>query len=112
VDGRVLRGAHGGAGEIGHLPLGRAGEPCRCGVADCVEPEASGSGLARHARELDIAPADASGVFAAAAAGDDRARVLLERMVDRLGATIGAAVSLLNPDVVVVGGESERRASP
>jgi glucokinase len=112
VDGRVLRGANGGAGELGHLPLGRAGEPCRCGVRDCVEPEASGSGLARHARELDITPTDAAGVFAAAAAGNDRARALLDRMVDRLGATIGAAVSLLNPDVVVVGGGIGQAGEP
>ncbi|HKQ56617.1 MAG TPA: ROK family protein, partial [Candidatus Eisenbacteria bacterium] len=51
VEGRVFHGARGGAGEIGHLPLGR-GAACRCGVTDCVEPDASGSGLAAQARAL------------------------------------------------------------
>jgi glucokinase len=104
VDGRVLYGAWGGAGEIGHLALGRTGAPCRCGVPGCVEPEASGSGLAAQARTLGLIPADARAVFAAAAGGDPRARALVADMTDRLGATIGAAVSLLNPEVVVVGG--------
>ena len=104
VDGRVFRGARGGAGEIGHLPLGRGGVPCRCGVADCVEPEASGSGLGAHARAWGMTPAEARTVFAAAAAGEPRAVAVVATMVDRLGATIGAAVSLLDPEVVVVGG--------
>ncbi len=104
ADGRVLRGAWGGAGEIGHLPLGRGGTPCRCGVTDCVEPEASGSGLGARARSMGMEPAEARTVFTAAAAGDPRARALLEVMADRLGAAIGAAVSLVNPEVVVVGG--------
>jgi glucokinase len=104
VDGRVFHGAFGGAGEIGHLPLGRNAAVCRCGVTDCVEPDASGSGLAAQARALGWQPAEARTVFAAAAAGDRRARALLETMADRLGAMIGAAVSLINPEVVVIGG--------
>ena len=104
VDGGVLRGAWGGAGEIGHLALGRGDVACRCGVPGCVEPEASGSGLARHAREAGWSPAEARTVFAKAAAGDERAAALVESMADRLGAVIGAAVQIVNPDVVVVGG--------
>jgi glucokinase len=103
VDGRVLRGAHGGAGELGHLPLdGRF--VCRCGVPGCAEPECSGSGLVARAREEGLEAADAAAVFAAAGAGDPRATRLIERMTDRLGALIAAAVLLLDPEVVVVGG--------
>ena len=103
VEGRILRGAHGGAGELGHLPLdGRYA--CRCGVSGCVEPECSGGGLVARAREAGLAAADAEAVFAAAAAGDARAARLIERMTDRLGALIAVAVQLLDPDVVVVGG--------
>lgn len=104
VDGRLLRGAWGGAGELGHLALGRGEVPCRCGIPGCVEPDASGSGLARHANRAGLATTDAHTVFAAAAAGEPRARALVESMADRLGAAIGAAVNLVNPDVVVVGG--------
>ena len=104
IDGRPLRGAHGGAGELGHVPLGRHGIPCRCGVADCVEPEASGSGLARAARESGLGELDAAGVFASAAAGDATARELVSGFIDRLGAVVGTVVNVLNPDVVVIGG--------
>jgi len=104
ANGAVFHGAWGGAGEIGHLPLGRGGTPCNCGVANCVEPEASGSGLASLARAWGMEPADARTVFAAAAAGEPRARAAVANMADRLGAAIGAAVSLLNPEVVVLGG--------
>jgi glucokinase len=48
--------------------------------------------------------ADAAAVFSAAAAGDLRATRLIERMTDRLGALIAAAVQLLDPEVVVIGG--------
>jgi glucokinase len=103
VDGRLLRGAHGGAGELGHLPLdGRF--PCRCGVPGCAEPECSGSGLVARAREAGLEVADAEAVFAAAAAGEGRAVRLIERMADRLGAQVATAVLLLDPEVVVVGG--------
>ena len=103
VDGHVLRGAHGGAGELGHLPMdGRF--PCRCGVPGCVEPECSGSGLVARAAEVGLVVSDAAAVFAAAAAGEPRATRLIERMTDRLGALIAAAVQLLDPEVVVVGG--------
>jgi glucokinase len=103
VEGRVLRGAHGGAGELGHLPLdGRF--PCRCGVPGCVEPECSGSGLVARAAEAGLAAPDAATIFDAAAAGDLRAVRLIERMTDRLGALIAVAVQLLDPGVVVIGG--------
>ncbi|NOT34923.1 MAG: ROK family protein, partial [Candidatus Eisenbacteria bacterium] len=45
IDGRVHRGAWGGAGELGHIPLGDGALECACGVPGCVEPEASASGL-------------------------------------------------------------------
>jgi glucokinase len=103
VEGRVLRGAHGGAGELGHLPMdGRF--PCRCGVPGCVEPECSGSGLVARAREAGLVVPDAAAVFAAATAGDQRATFLIERLTDRLGALIAAAVQLLDPEVIVIGG--------
>lgn len=104
IDGRVVHGAFGGAGEAGHLPLGSGEHPCRCGVANCVEPEASASGLLRQARASGLEVADAADVFAAAARGDAVAVRLVDRMADRLGAVIAVVVNLLNPDVVTIGG--------
>lgn len=51
VDGRLMRGAHGFAGEIGHMVVRADGQPCPCGQRGCWERYASGSGLGRLARE-------------------------------------------------------------
>jgi len=112
IDGRVVHGAFGGAGEAGHLPLGSGEHPCRCGVAHCVEPEASASGLLRGARAAGLEVADAASVFAAAARGDAVAVRLVDRMADRLGAVIAVVVNLLNPDVVTIGGGISRAGEP
>jgi glucokinase len=103
-EGRVLRGAHGGAGELGHLPLGGTGARCACGVEGCVEPEAAGEGLAAAAREAGLDAPDARAVFALAALGEPRAQALVARLAHQLGRLLGAAVCLLDPDVVVIGG--------
>jgi glucokinase len=86
------------------VPLGDGSLPCPCGVPNCVEPEASGSGLARRARERGLGPLDAAGVFALASGGDARARALVDRFTDRLGAVIATAVHVVDPEVVVIGG--------
>lgn len=105
--GRVVRGALGGVGEIGHLPLdGRV--PCGCGVPGCVEPECSGAGLVSRAREAGLEVGGAEQVYALAAAGEPSAAALVARQVDRLGASIAIAVQILNPDVVVIGGGVSR----
>lgn len=104
IDGRVFHGVSGGAGEIGHLPLGDGSVPCRCGVANCAEPEMSGSGLAFRAARLGLPEREATAIFAAARRGDPVPEALTRRLADRLGAAIGVAVNLFNPDVVVIGG--------
>lgn len=101
ADGRVLRGSAGGAGEIGHMPLGSSGPACGCGVQGCAEPMASGSGLVARAQEAGLAVTSAREVFESS---DPRAAVAIERMVDHLARMLGAATALLNPDVIVIGG--------
>jgi glucokinase len=112
IEGRVVRGAFGGAGEAGHLPLGAGDRPCRCGVENCVEPEASASGLLARARAAGLEVADAAQVFAAAARGEATAVRLVDRMADRLGAVIAVVVNLLNPDVVTIGGGVAQAGEP
>jgi glucokinase len=104
IDGKVMRGSWGGAGEIGHLPLGNGEQACRCGVENCVEPEMSGSGVARTALALGLSPIEATSVFAAASRGAPAELEITERLTDRLGAAIATAINLLTPEVVVVGG--------
>ena len=104
IDDRIWHGAWGGAGEIGHVPLGSGEAACRCGIPGCVEPEASGEGLAREAVALGLDPPDARGVFEAAGSGHLQAIACVAHFTDRLGAVIGSAVNLLNPECVVIGG--------
>jgi glucokinase len=104
ADGAVVRGARGGAGEIGHLAIGSGAVPCDCGVPHCIEPEMSGSGLARDAARAGHAGRSASELFAAAERGDAVAAGLVDTMARRLALALSIAIDLLNPDVVVIGG--------
>jgi len=115
--GEVFRGADGFAAEIGHVPVVPAGgEPCGCGRRGCVEAYAGGSAIVRRAntRRPPEAPAfaDVDGVAAAAAAGDAGSRAILEEAADYLGVALAAAVNLLNPGTLVVGGGVARAWPP
>lgn len=104
AEGRVLRGAWGGAGEIAHAGLGSTGPACACGVAGCLEPLSGGEGLTLRAREAGIAAEGARDVFAAAAEGSEAARRVIDAMTDALGRQVALVVQVVNPEVVVVGG--------
>lgn len=102
--GTVLRGAWGGAGEIGHMALASAGPACRCGVPGCAEPLAGGAGLAERASAAGLAAPGAQAVFEAAAAGDAVAGRLVAEMTDALGRQVACAMHVVNPECVVIGG--------
>ncbi len=119
VGGQLVRGRHGFAGEAGHLTLDPAGPPCRCGRRGCWEQYASGGALHRLAAEaaaagrLPAAVAQAGGdpaavygehVVAAAAAGDPASAALLDQVGRWFGRGLGLIATLLDPEVVVVGG--------
>ncbi len=106
VDGRLLGGAQGIAGEWGHNPLPWPsadewpGPPCWCGQRGCNETFLSGPGIARdHGGDVD-----AVAIAAAATAGDAQARATLDRHADRLTRALAAVVNVVDPDVVVLGG--------
>ncbi|MEH3144756.1 MAG: ROK family protein [Methylobacterium frigidaeris] len=110
ISGRALAGRHRIAGEWGHNPLPRPrddenpGPDCYCGRRGCLETWLSGPGLAAdHARRTG-APLAGEAIVAAMRAGDPDARDTVARWLDRLGRGIAAAVNLLDPDVVVLGG--------
>ena len=113
-EGRLLRGANGFAGEIGHMTLVARGEACPCGGRGCWERYASGSALTRLAREaaregrLDTAEfsSETTGeeVAAAAERGDASARALLEEMGWWLAAGLANLAAILDTSCFVVGG--------
>lgn len=96
--GRLVTGGLGGAGEIGHIQIDPDGPTCGCGRRGCVEAYASGPSIAREYGK----PADEA--FAAAIAGDERARKVLDRAGRGLGAGLAPIITMLEPQAVVLGG--------
>lgn len=110
VDGRLIEGANGVAGEWGHtsLPWPAAteapGPACWCGQRGCLETWVSGSGLQRDHLETSGQALTAEAIVARARAGGSAERAALDRYADRLGRGIAMIVNLIDPDVVVLGG--------
>ncbi|TDB92111.1 ROK family transcriptional regulator [Actinomadura sp. 7K534] len=99
--GRIQRGALGAAGEIGHVPVPSSAEtPCRCGNVNCVEAVAGGTALLARSPAHDLA-----GLAALARSGDPGTVALLREAGRRIGEVVATAVNLLNPAVVVLGGD-------
>ena len=104
--GRVLRGAQGAAGEIGHTKVVSAeGLPCRCGDTGCVEAVAAGWALVQSAQERGLQVEHIRDLVRLAVAGDPDARHLVREAGRRIGEALASAVNLLNPEAVVVGGD-------
>jgi fructokinase len=110
VDGQVLNGPDGIAGEWGHNPLPwpsdeeRPGPDCYCGKAGCIETFLSGPGLARdHLRDTGERLA-APEIAARAVQGDPAAITTLARYEDRMARALATIINVLDPDVIVLGG--------
>ena len=114
VDGQLLGGPNGLAGEWGHNPLPWADSdeaatiasapPCYCGQRGCIETWLSGPGLARdHAQRAGEA-LSAWQIGQSAAQGDALAEASLQRYEHRLARALAQVVNLLDPDVIVLGG--------
>ncbi|MQA60259.1 MAG: ROK family protein [Actinophytocola sp.] len=104
--GRLQRGAVGASGELGHIKVaGGPGALCRCGDVDCLEAVASGWALARQLAELGKPATDALGVAEFVLAGDPDALRLVRAAGRYLGEVVAGAVNLLNPAVIVIGGD-------
>ncbi len=118
LDGAVLRGANGMAGEFGHMQVVPDGQPCECGKRGCWEQYSSGNALVRNARTLMAEqpsmleemsggrPDRVTGpmVTAAAEQGDLVARRAFASVGDWLGVGTANLVAALDPQVVVIGG--------
>jgi glucokinase len=120
VDGRILRGATGAAGELGHIVIDEAGPPCpgNCPNHGCLESFVSGPALAREGRARGQAEPE-SGLGRAVAAGreitgplvtelahdgDEAARAAIAVLGRHLGVGMASLVNVFNPEVIVIGG--------
>jgi predicted NBD/HSP70 family sugar kinase len=110
VDGGIYRGANGGAGEIGHIPVWAAGTdqpPCTCGATGCLEAYIGADGLARTARSRGVigARGTAAALLRAATDGDEAARAVYADAGDLLGRALAGIIHTVDPEVVVLLGE-------
>jgi glucokinase len=119
TDGRIYRGAHGFAAEIGHIIVEPGGPLCGCGNRGCWEQVASGHAIERAGREAaerdphsgiarlaEGVPGGVSGsvVTRAAQDGDETARAILATVGRRLGEGLAGLANVLDPEVLVIGG--------
>ncbi|WP_093171925.1 ROK family transcriptional regulator [Sinosporangium album] len=111
--GQILRGALGAAGEIGHIPVQHgSGVLCRCGNVDCVDSVASGTAILRDLRERGRDVTSLADVVALVRAGDAETMTIVREAGRNLGEVIATAVNVLNPSVVVLGGEVAEAFQP
>ncbi len=124
VEGKILHGADGYGGEIGHMILNPEGPVCGCGGRGCLEVYASGKGLKRMALEAverregegtlirqkieHLQEITSEDVFKAAQEGDELAQQVFHEMGRYLGLGLVNLTNLFNPERIVIGGKVSR----
>ena len=116
LEGKILHGARGAAGEVGHMVMNpQETEICTCGKYGCVEQYCSATGIVRVAKRFlklsfdpsvlrQADPLTSKAVFEAAAAGDAAANAILEQVYDYLAQLAANVCAVVNPDTVIIGG--------
>lgn len=117
LDGRLIEGVTGMAGEIGHMTIDRHGPPCPCGSIGCLEVLASGTSIARRFRDrlaegetsavtewLEGREPTAADVSRGAREGDPLATAVFADAAEALGFGLTNVIHIFNPDIIVVGG--------
>ena len=119
VDGKVILGSKGAAGEVGHIKVdGEITQPCGCGGVGCMEQFASAPGIVKMAKELlekSDQPSCLRGkeitakiVFDAVKAGDELAMEVAERFGHYLGYALSATAAIVDPEAFIIGGGVSR----
>ena len=110
LNGELFRGAAGTAGEIGHLTIDENGPVCRCGNRGCLETYIGARGLL-DALAASHGPLSLRDVIFRALDGDAGCRRVLEDAGRHLGVAVAGLVNLVNPEVIVLGGQLARVGS-
>lgn len=105
IDGRIEAGAHGYAGEIGHIVVRPGGPKCGCGQYGCLETLASAGAVSRAWAAASGDPeADAAACARAVEAGDPEAIEVWREAIDALADGLVTGLTLLDPRVLIIGG--------
>lgn len=120
IDGKILAGAHGAGGEIGHITVNDSEEDaCGCGRKGCLEQYASATGIVRMAKKkmaedsrktmlADFAELTAKDIFDSAKQHDAVAKELVDMLCEILGKTMATIAVTTDPEVFVIGGGVSR----
>jgi len=109
VNGHLVVGAHGIAGEWGHVPLPRSDKEveqpvCWCGQVGCIETWVSGSGLQRDYSATHGKSIASEEIISLMRRGDPRACATFQRYIDRLARALSILCNIVDPDTIVFGG--------
>ena len=114
INGSIIRGKDGTAGEIGHINVVPEGHQCGCGSHGCVEQYSSASAVVRMAKEVAAGRPDsrlnsvedltAEEVYEVAQGGDTAALEVFRRQGYYLGVMLAGLVNTLNPETIIIGG--------
>jgi len=119
IDGEIYAGSLGTAGEIGHMTIDTNGPKCNCGNTGCWETLASGTALAREAKQRisggaktsileyadgDVNKVNAETVHKAAQQGDTLAKELIARTSYYIGVGLTNLINIFNPELIIIGG--------
>ena len=116
VNGKIIAGSTGAAGEVGHIHVdNEIEESCGCGATGCVEQFSSATGLVRMAKKLlretdretvlrNLENVTAKDVIDAAKAGDKAADEIFDKFCNCLGYSLAATAAVIDPEIFILGG--------
>lgn len=124
VNGKIVSGAHGAGGEIGHANVNhQESEACNCGNKGCLEQVASATGIVRVAKQYLASSKEesclrntekltAKDVLDAFKEGDKAANAIMERVGEYLGGALAIFASVVDPETIVIGGGVSKAGQP
>ena len=101
----LVQGAHGGAGELGHISIDPMGLPCECSNRGCLQQYVSTPAILARLKPILGAGATISDFVAAVRSGDHACTSVIEEIGEQLGVVMVSVTNLLDPEVIVLGGE-------
>ncbi len=104
LDGRLYRGARGGAGEIGHATINYTGRPCECGRRGCAEAYLSGSSISRRFQDATGEMLDVQSIYRRYQAGNAQARIVIEESCQIMGEVFANVVNSFDIEAIILGG--------
>lgn len=108
LDGRIISGAHGGAGELGHVSIDGNGPTCACSNRGCLVNYASADNVLEECRIVTGTRLSLDEAIDLALAGDDRMVSIFSRAGAAVGMALNSACNLLDPDLILIGGRLAR----